>query len=165
MPVGSRLISQEGDSMNWWRLVGGILFDVACFVAGSAATLLAITTWYVNTTEQFWGLRLALTTVPLVLVALASTFLRQDPAWRGWLRFALFECVMLQTLGDCLWSHSHWHSGLRDGADLDSLAHILMTAFLNAAVYAVALNVWRLGPPLKRLARGHRLTTACPGPR
>ncbi|WPB72950.1 hypothetical protein KYC5002_28285 [Archangium violaceum] len=127
--------------MKWLRQhVGGILFDGACLVLGYAATFLAFWAWYEGTLEQFWSFRLVLSTPLALLIALASTLLRHDAAWRCWLRFALFECLMLQlfvdsVLRDWRWSNANYR---------EHSMQFLLTLLLNAVVYAVGLNVWRL---------------------
>ena len=76
-----------------WHHIGGVLFDAVCFAFGYGAALLAAFAGYDASLEQFWALRVTLLTVPLVLVALTSKLLRQDPTWRCWLRFALFDAM------------------------------------------------------------------------
>ncbi|NMO18820.1 hypothetical protein HPC49_07135 [Pyxidicoccus fallax] len=149
--------------MNGWRLVGGILLDVAGLVAGSLAGFWAFYGMYEGTKGDFWFIRLTMMVPSAVVMALLSSLLRHDVPWRCWLRFALFELMTLLLLVMDVehdWGKRFLYAGYWEG-----VIHLVLSLLLDAAVYAVALNVWRLGRPLKRLARGGRLTTACPGPR
>jgi hypothetical protein len=104
--------------------IAGVLFDGVCLVAGGFGTFLAIWAGYEGTLEQFWSCRLVLSTFPLLLIALLSGFLREDPAWRCWLRFVLFEALAFLMVVD--------------------VRQLPLSLLVDATVYAAVLNGWRV---------------------
>jgi hypothetical protein len=118
-----------------WHHIGGIVFDGACVVAGFGAAFIAAVADYTGTHAQFWFFRLAFSTLPLVLVALASTLLRHERPWRCWLRFAFFEWqalwIAVASLDDI--SRGRWGYG----------GHFLPAVLLDAAVFLMVLSVSR----------------------
>ncbi|MFP2927122.1 hypothetical protein ACLESO_18360 [Pyxidicoccus sp. 3LG] len=128
---------------RWTHHAGGILFDGACLALGFAAPFMAFWAWYEGdgvSNALYWFFRLALATLPLVLIALASTRLRHDVPWRCWLRFALFECLSLLLLAYML-----QHQWSRNGSgDAEASLLFLLPLLIDSAVYALAVNAWRL---------------------
>lgn len=119
-----------------WHRIGGVLFDGMCVAAGYWAAFVAALADYEGTQAQFWGCRLALSTLPLVLGALASTFLFQERDWRCWLRFALFEWMALWIVVASAEDILRGRFGYG--------GHFLPAVLLDAAVFLLVLNVRRL---------------------
>lgn len=117
-----------------WHHVGGVLFDAVCVAAGYGVGFLSAVADYTgDTPATFWYFRLALSTLPVALLAWASTSLFRERHWRGWLRFACFEWMALWIGVGALGGDGNFAYGGR----------FVPAVLLDAAVFLMVLNVSR----------------------